>query len=250
MAVLAPEPPAAQIRLRWGGKLPSVGDFVWSGTEAAGRVRLDDWLIAGMRQFRLTHGDSWNRSFDQAPLWNFAIDAGQTGGECLAGCLSPSCDRIGRRFPFVVAYGLSSSAPAWYWTQAVQALPRLLSRTGALLFDSIRRQWPRETLVGLLEQSLAEWQDALPVQLGAAQGGVRGDSVIMDVLFGAPGGDDEIPTAANDRASSFPWGNMSEQLRCGSGTSFWWTNGAGQAELKAFAYDAPLDGNLVAWLFG
>jgi len=232
---------AHSIELAWGGKLPSMGDFVWSSGRTSLRVQLDNWLMTGMQQLRSTLSDSWESSFDQAPMWNFIVPANVLGPGCVAGCISPSCDRIGRRFPFATTYGLS----ARHLSKVMDAVPGLLSQTGFLLFHGIRRQWPRETLATLLDRALANWNASV---LPAA----RNDSVILNVLAkenNSTHGDAAAP-AVFDRFSSLPWSNVEDSLIVGSTTSFWWTNGAGGAALKAFTYGTHLDGALMTWLFG
>jgi len=252
--------PAYAIELAWGGKLPSIGDFVWSDVGTPLRAGLDNWLLAGVQQLRLTLGDSWEASFNSGLMWNFIVPAGALGAGCVAGCISPSCDRVGRRFPFAVTYGFSPRAPAWYLSKTVDAMPGLLSRTGVLLFNGIRRQWPRETLVTLVNEALLKWQASLVLmEPKAGLNALNHDSVILDVLMGGEsndGGsvdddDDAVSTLPpNNRLAALPWNNAASSLSSGSSTSFWWTNDAGGAALKAFTYGGHLDGTLMTWLFG
>ena len=57
-------------------------------------------------------------------------------------------------------------------------------------------------------------------------------------------------TLPNDRFSTLPWTDVASSLKSDYAMSFWWTNGAGNASLKAFTYNAHLDGALLSWLFG
>jgi type VI secretion system protein ImpM len=262
---------AYSIELAWGGKIPSVGDFVWSDGYTPLRAQLDKWLMTAMQQFRLS--DGWKSSFDQAPMWNFIVPANVFGSACVAGCISPSCDRIGRRFPFAVTYGLSPRAPEEYLSKVMDAMPGLLSQTGFLLFNGIRRQWPRETLATLIYQALTNWKEAqLPVeQIGLGTPHIQ--SVILDVLevesnnstntvssLKTPSPEDiskennissdKSSQTVPDRFSSLPWNNIASSLSANLDTSFWWTNGAGGAALKTFTYRSHLDGVLMTWLFG
>jgi type VI secretion system protein ImpM len=244
---------AYAVELAWGGKLPSMGDFVWSDVGTPLRSGLDDWLLAGMQQLRLTLGDNWESSFNLGLMWNFIVPAGVLGSGCVAGCISPSCDRVGRRFPFVVAYGFSPRAPDWYLSKAVNGMPDLLSRTGALLFNGIRRQWPKETLATLVREALVKWQQSLVPVEPAGLNALSDDSDILSVLAGGSNdramGDGASTVPAN-RFAMLPWHDAASSLVAGSATSFWWTNGAGGAALKAFTYGARLDGTLMTWLFG
>ncbi|MDR0481492.1 MAG: type VI secretion system-associated protein TagF [Gallionellaceae bacterium] len=245
--------PAYAIELAWGGKLPSMGDFVWSDARTPLRTGLDNWLQAGIQQLRLTLGDDWESSFDLGLMWNFIVPAGVLGPGCVAGCISPSCDRVRRRFPFAMAYSFSPQAPAWYLSKAMDAMPSLLSRTGTLLFNGIRRQWPRETLVTLVGEALLKWQQALVPMASTGLNALDSDSVILSVLVGereSSGSNDGVSTLPSNRFATLPWSDAVNSLVAQSNTSFWWTNGAGGAALKAFTYGACLDGALMTWLFG
>ena len=240
---------ARPIELAWGGKLPSMGDFIWSDGHTALRAQLEGWLLNGMHQFRLTHGDNWQSGFDEAPMWNFIVPEGALDQGCVAGCVSPSCDRVGRRFPFIVTYGFPGGLPDWFFPKMVNLVPSLLSRTGMLLFNGIRRRWPREMLIPLIEQALAGWQELLP-PLGRGPNGPPNDSIIMNVLMSDSIGSNSTVTVPNDRFTSYPWSDVAAHLGVGSPNSFWWTNGAGSASLKAFSYGAHPDTALMNWIFG
>ncbi|MDR2155543.1 MAG: type VI secretion system-associated protein TagF [Burkholderiaceae bacterium] len=240
------------IKLAWGGKLPCLGDFVWSDGPLTLRAQLDGWLFGGMHHFRLTYGDNWRLGFDHAPLWNFIVPEGAWDQGCVAGCVSPSCDRVGRRFPFIVAYGLPEGLPAEIFSKTINLIPRLLSQTGVLLFDGIRRCWPKETLIPLIEQTLTNWQRTLPWLEPSAEA-LSNDSAIMDILSSGARGNTAAaatPTLSNDRSLSFPWSDVASHLGVGASNSFWWTNGAGNARLKAFSYNTHPDSALTTWLFG
>jgi|GEM_PF-1354552 len=237
------------IELAWGGKLPSMGDFVWSDGRTTLRTELDGWLLGGMHQFRLTHGDDWQSTFDQAPMWNFIMPEHALEQGCVAGCVSPSCDRVGRRFPFIVAYGFPTGLPDWLFPKMVGLVPSLLSRTGMLLFNGIRRRWPKEMLVSLIEDALRGWKKSLPA-LQQGPHAPPNDSVIMNVLMSDTHESNAPTTVPHDRFTSFPWNDVASHLAAGSAGSFWWTNGAGNANLKAFSYGVHPDAALMNWLFG
>jgi type VI secretion system protein ImpM len=239
---------AGLVELAWGGKLPSMGDFIWSDKSAL-RAQLDSWLLGGMQQFRLTNDDNWQSGFDSAPIWNFIVPEGVWGQGCVAGCVSPSCDRVGRRFPFTVAYEFAGCLPAWFFSKTINLVPTLLSRTGALLFNGIRRRWLKEALIPLLEQTLINWEKLLPL-LEQNPNAPPNDSIIMDILMDDTSDSNAMVTVPNDRFSSFPWGDVTSHLQSESSGSFWWTNGAGNANLKAFNYGTHPDGALLTWLFG
>lgn len=237
--------PSASGVVAWGGKLPSMGDFVWSDDRNELTSRLDAWLLLGMHQFRLTQGDHWQTAFDHAPMWNFIVPAGGLSSWCVTGCISPSCDRVGRRFPFVVAFGV----PSWHLSKTVDFVPSLLSQTGALLFNGIRRRWPRETLASLIQQAFSGWSTSLRPAEPDTQSQTDA-SDILTVLMADKIDQNQLTTVPNDRFNTLPWNDVANHLGSHSSTSFWWTNGAGSASLKAFIYGAQPDGALMTWLFG
>jgi type VI secretion system ImpM family protein len=278
------------IDLVWGGKLPCMGDFVWSEERSVQRTALDHWLLTGMQQFKTTLGDSWQTCFDLAPMWNFIVPSNTLGPGLITGCISPSCDRIGRRYPFAVAYSIAADAPNWYLSEVLHEAPILLTRTGVLLLNGIRRQWPRENLITLIKEALASWIDTLEFPANQTKTTKLAEkklssntqttsSTILSVLAGDYNADDttvqnhshnhkeclgessqtnidddydddDAVTVPNNRYSSLPWHDAIRSLLAHSPTSFWWTNGAGGASLKAFTYGSHLDGSLMTWMFG
>jgi type VI secretion system protein ImpM len=240
------------IELTWGGKLPSAGDFIWSDRRTPLRTQLDNWLLTGMQQFRSTLKDNWESCFDQAPIWNFIVPKDVLGSGYTVGCISPSCDRIGRRFPFIITYAFSTCVPTWHLSKVMNTIPSLFSRTGVLLLNSIRRQWPRETLVTLIQETLDCWKKSLQSIEQTGLCASHNNSVILHVLAGENknGENDDVSTIPHDRFSSLPWADIENSLTNDTTVSFWWTNGAGGAPLKAFTYGTFLDGTLMTWLFG
>jgi type VI secretion system protein ImpM len=94
-------------RIGFFGKVPSHGDFVASGVSATFREALDLWLQAGLEMGRETLGPEWKRQFETMPIWRFVVPHGLWGPATHVGVLLPNADRVGRRFPLVVAAQLS-----------------------------------------------------------------------------------------------------------------------------------------------
>ena len=108
----APAPPG------WYGKLAGLGDFAQRRLPAD-FVRLSDaWMAQVMSQCRAELGARWLDLYLQAPVWRFAWAPGmgvEMGGSLSAdpgtgaaapwwfGVLMPSCDKVGRYFPLLVA---------------------------------------------------------------------------------------------------------------------------------------------------
>ena len=98
---------------RWlFGKMPSHGDFVSRGLDRDAREALDLWLSAEMAQARADF-DGDEEKFDMAwraaPAWLFVREHG-AGWE--GGAMAASLDRVGRRFPLLLAAPAADIAAA------------------------------------------------------------------------------------------------------------------------------------------
>lgn len=95
-------PLGSQAAARWlFGKMPAHGDFVARGLEPAERDALDQWLTLEMEQARIRWADDFDARYEAAPVWHFVWQA--QSGEWSGGVLCASTDRVGRRFPLIVA---------------------------------------------------------------------------------------------------------------------------------------------------
>ena len=91
-----PRPPGAWLF----GKIPAHGDFVSRGLAPAVHEALDLWLSAELARARARFADFDHRYQTAAP-W-FFIDRDPSGAWS-GGALCPSVDKVGRRFPILVA---------------------------------------------------------------------------------------------------------------------------------------------------
>ncbi len=92
----------AKIVSRWlFGKLPAHGDFVARGIASDVRAELDAWLTAEMEQARVAWGAAFDARYEAAPVWHF-VDHDDAAGWS-GGILCASADRVGRKFPLVLA---------------------------------------------------------------------------------------------------------------------------------------------------
>jgi type VI secretion system protein ImpM len=85
------------------GKLPSRGDFVGRGLSSASISVWDDWISQSLVSSRALLAEGWVDAWMVAPVWHFALPAGQCGPVSLTGLLCPSMDRVGRYFPIIAA---------------------------------------------------------------------------------------------------------------------------------------------------
>lgn len=97
--------------IRWlFGKMPAHGDFISRGMDAMTRDAFDTWLSAEMARARTVWGDEFDVRYDTAPVWHF-VDEG-SGTEWRGGVLCCSADRVGRRYPLLIAAPAADRAGA------------------------------------------------------------------------------------------------------------------------------------------
>lgn len=87
----------------WFGKLSVLGDFASRRLETDWVAGCDRWLSESLTASRQALGDRWLDAYLSAPVWRFAWAPGVVDGHWWFGVLMPSCDRVGRYFPLVVA---------------------------------------------------------------------------------------------------------------------------------------------------
>lgn len=91
------------------GKLPAHGDFVARGLTAGQRQAWDGWATEGLQAARRELGEQFEARHDAAPPWRFAFGPGPFADAWLAGALTPSIDRSGRRF--IIVAGAQGAGP-------------------------------------------------------------------------------------------------------------------------------------------
>lgn len=85
------------------GKIPARGDFVRAGLSTDFTASWDRWLQRVMPEGERRLGAEWAATWRVAPVWRFALSAGQCGGRPIVGLWLPSVDSAGRRFPLTLA---------------------------------------------------------------------------------------------------------------------------------------------------
>lgn len=85
------------------GKIPARGDFVRAGLPRSFTDPWDAWLEAVIAGSREVLGKRWLPAWMEAPIWHFALPAGQCGPAPVLGVWMPSVDAAGRHFPLTLA---------------------------------------------------------------------------------------------------------------------------------------------------
>ncbi len=95
------------------GKIPAVGDFVSRGLTTEMVSRLDVWLteyVASLPSLLPNYDTYWQ----DAPIWRFVATTGIFSSQICIGLLTNSYDAVGRMFPLVILYELSSEKELEY----------------------------------------------------------------------------------------------------------------------------------------
>jgi len=93
------------VRVGAYGKLPTRGDFLRRGLSPETITCFDAWL----QQRLFERPPDWRTG---AQPWRFLASPGVFGLFGLVGVMAPSCDKIGRQFPFLIGIEFSMTAEA------------------------------------------------------------------------------------------------------------------------------------------
>ena len=183
-------------RMCWFGKLPSAGDFVSRRMDYAVQQFWDKWCAAGVEALKagssVTGLDVWGAT----PKWAFVLPVQPDVGTGQLGVLAPSCDRVGRIFPFVVAVPLTPDQAA------------ILLDRAALLGLALGQVVSHAQQNGLgIEAVDAELHDALAKTLAQSPAPENDDTTIL------PQG----------KSLSFPWPDLARRFDLHGTESYWWS---------------------------
>ncbi|MDE3011939.1 MAG: type VI secretion system-associated protein TagF [Pseudomonadota bacterium] len=141
----------------WYGKLPTLGDFATRRLAPGFVEAWDGWLAEGLGGWRERDPEGWLPAYLDGPSWRFVLLDGvlpaAAGSGPVAGVMLPSVDRVGRYFPFTLAWPLDALPGD---AAALDQLLRTLHRCDDLAFDALHEDWSVERL----EQELALLADA------------------------------------------------------------------------------------------
>lgn len=126
------------------GKLPGVGDFVSRRMPYALQQFWDRWLAGGMEALKIGNTTSGWGLWHNTPSWAFLLPAQPGVPWAQFGVMAPSCDRVGRNFPFLVCARLQVgeiesavlriAGVALAWSQAIEQAQR--ERQSMDVFDA------------------------------------------------------------------------------------------------------------------
>lgn len=100
------------------GKVPGSGDFVRRRLPDDFVQAWDAYASAVLAAPSAPFAAAWREAIEQRCCWAFVLDAGLCGRSAWSGVVAPQYDRVGRRFPMVVACP-AGQGPAWFAAAAV-----------------------------------------------------------------------------------------------------------------------------------
>lgn len=180
----------------WFGKFPSAGDFVSRRMPYPLQQYWDRWCACGMEALTADHAASGWALWRNTPMWAFLLPArvGVPTGQL--GVLAPSCDRVGRNFPFLVTASMTADNLALL-------LPRAAA-LGLAWSDVIARTQVARQGIDLLDE-----------QLATALAKVLATDHITDAS------ESTMPGGAS--WSVLPWPDLATTFDIGGSESYWWS---------------------------
>jgi type VI secretion system protein ImpM len=186
-------------RFAWFGKLPSAGDFVSRHMPYAVQQFWDHWCADGMDALKAASTATGLGVWGGTPKWAFVlpVQPGVPTGQL--GVFAPSCDRVGRVFPFIVA---------------VPLVPELQS----MFLD-------RAALLGLAWGRVVAQAQEARLDLEAVDAGL--DAALVETLAAELVDDEDdcatLPLGIDPGPSSLPWSELSRDLDLHGSQSYWWS---------------------------
>lgn len=185
------------LALAWFGKLPGAGDFVSRRMPYEVQQFWDRWCADGLDALKSGSSTTGLAVWGATPMWAFVLPAqpGVSAGQL--GIFAPSCDRVGRVFPFIVCMSLPP---------AQQGL--LLDRAGVL-----GAGWA---------QVVTQAQEGR-LGIDAVDAGLQ--TVLAQALAAEPPvePDDEATLPRGIPASTMPWPELARSFDLHGSQSYWWS---------------------------
>ena len=184
------------LSLAWFGKLPSAGDFISRRMPYAVQQYWDRWCASSMESLKERNPVSGWALWGGMPKWAFLLPAqpGLPFGQL--GVLAPSCDRVGRNFPFLVTTTLSDANVA-------SVVPR-----AAL----IGLAWGAAITEAQMSRSHAETLDAR-----------LAEALTLHMAMDAPVSDGDMTLPPGVSPVTLPWPELAGSFDLRGNDSYWWS---------------------------
>jgi type VI secretion system protein ImpM len=197
----------------WYGKLPSAGDFISRRMPYGLQQFWDAWLAVGMETLKERNPVSGWAVWGSMPKWAFLLPC-QTGVPIAQlGVLAPSCDRVGRVFPFLATTAVVADNAA-----------RVLPRAGA-----ISLAWANVIAEAQLARSLVETVDSH-----------LADALSTSLANDVPEYDGDMTLPPGVSPTLLPWPGLVDDFDIGGNESFWWSVPPANTGFRAKTHHGPL----------
>jgi type VI secretion system protein ImpM len=216
MSSSTPLPELAR-RFAWFGKLPSAGDFVSRRMPYALQQFWDRWCADGMDALKAASTATGLEVWGGTPKWAFVLAAQPGVPTGQLGVFAPSCDRVGRVFPFVV--------------------------TAPLVPDQQAGLLDRAASVGLAwGQVVAQAQQAR-LGIEAVDAGLH--AALAETLATELEDDDDderttLPLGLEPGPSPLPWPELNRNFDLHGSQSYWWSVPPPSTGFQTRMYTGPL----------
>lgn len=205
---------AAHQQFAWYGKLPSAGDFISRRMPYVLQQFWDRWCASGMEVLKERNPVSGWALWGNAPKWAFILPTQPGIAMGQLGVLAPSCDRVGRNFPFLVTTPIIT-------TNVAEIVPR--AATIALAWCEVIRE----------AQSTRGSLDVID--------GLLANALANELARETPPQDAEVTLPQGTSPTTLPWPGLGESFDLRSTESFWWSVPPASTGFRARTHIGPLN---------
>ena len=198
----------------WYGKLPGAGDFISRRMPYGLQQFWDGWLAVGMESLKERRPVSGWAVWGSMPKWAFLLPSQPGVPIAQLGVLAPSCDRVGRVFPFVATTAIVAD-------NAAHVLPRAAA---------ISLAWSVVIADAQAARSMVETVDAK-----------LGEALIATLAGEAPVPDSEVTLPQGVSPASLPWPDLAAQFDIGGSESYWWSVPPASTGFRAITHRGVLN---------
>ncbi|MBL8310075.1 MAG: type VI secretion system-associated protein TagF [Burkholderiales bacterium] len=199
------------------GKLPGAGDFITRRMPYTLQQFWDRWCASGMEALKERNPASGWAVWGSTPKWGFLLPAQPGVPIGQLGVLAPSCDRVGRVYPFLVTTPVLTGDVA-----------ATISRAGAIALA-----WCQVIAEIQFARNTIESADA-----------ALGYALRQELANPAPAPDADVTLPPGASPLSLPWPDLADVFDVNGGESYWWSVPPGTTGFRARTHSGPLSGTL------
>ena len=198
----------------WYGKLPGAGDFISRRMPYGLQQFWDGWLATGMESLKERRPLSGWAVWGAMPKWAFLLPCQAGVPIAQLGVLAPSCDRVGRVFPFVA--------------------------TTVVVADNMRIVLPRAAAIGLAWSNVIADAQAMRSQVELVDARL-GEALATTLAEAPPMSDSDVTLPQGVSPMSLPWPGLAETFDMGGSESFWWSVPPASTGFRAKSHHGALN---------